>query len=56
MNGPIIMLNEVSQTKTNSMLHHLHVESKKMIQMNLFIKQKQTHRHRKQSYAYQRVR
>ena len=27
---------------------------KKMIQMNLFIKQKQTHRHRKQTYGYQR--
>ena len=25
-----------------------------MIQMNLFIKQKQTHRHRKQTYGYQR--
>ena len=28
--------------------------SKKMIQMNLFMKQKQTHRHRKQIYGYQR--
>ena len=27
---------------------------KKMIQMNLFTKQKQTHRHRKQTYGYQR--
>ena len=27
---------------------------KKMIQMNLFTKQKQTHRHRKQTYDYQR--
>ena len=26
---------------------------KKMIQMNLFTKQKQTHRHRKQIYGYQ---
>ena len=26
-----------------------------MIQINLFIKQKQTHRHRKQTYGYQRV-
>ena len=31
-----------------------HVESKKIIQMNLFTKQKQTHRHRKQTYCYQR--
>ena len=27
---------------------------KKMIQMNLFIKQEQPHRHRKQNYSYQR--
>ena len=27
---------------------------KKMIQVNLFTKQKQTHRHRKQTYGYQR--
>ena len=27
---------------------------KKMIQMNLFTKQKQTYRHRKQAYGYQR--
>ena len=27
---------------------------KKMIQMNLFTKQKQTHGHRKQTYGYQR--
>ena len=26
---------------------------KKMIQMNLFTKRKQTHRHRKQTYSYQ---
>ena len=25
-----------------------------MVQMNLFTKQKQTHRHRKQTYGYQR--
>ena len=30
------------------------MESKKIIQMSLFAKQKQTHRHRKQSYGYQR--
>ena len=32
--------------------YHLYVESKKMIQMNLFTKQKQTDRHRKQIYGY----
>ena len=30
------------------------VESKIMIQMDLFTKQKQTHRYRKQTYGYQR--
>ena len=39
----IITLSEVSHTKTN-IIYHLCVESKKMIQMNLFTKQKQTHR------------
>ena len=36
----IIILSEVSQTKTNIIWYHLYMESKKMIQMNLFIKQK----------------
>ena len=30
-------------------------EKNNMMQMNLFTKQKQTHRHRKQTYGYQRV-
>ena len=34
--------------------YHLYVESKNMIQMKLFTKQKQTHRLRKQTYDYQR--
>ena len=38
----IIILSEVSQRKTSIMWYHLQVESKKMIQMNLFTKQKQT--------------
>jgi len=33
---------------------HLYVESKKMIQMNLFTKQKHILRHRKKTYSYQR--
>ena len=45
----IIILSEVSQTKIN-IIYHLNVETKKMIQMNLFTKQKQTHRHRKQTW------
>ena len=60
MDLEIIILSGGSQTKINDITfityNHLHVKSKKMIQMNLFIKQKQTHRHRKQTYinSYQR--
>ena len=36
MDLEIIILNEVSQTKTNMIGHHLYVESKKMIQINLY--------------------
>ena len=39
-----ILFKEVSQRKTNIILYHLYVKSKKMIQMNLFTKHKQTHR------------
>ena len=51
----IIILSEVSQTKTN-IIYDLCMKSKKkkMMQMKLFKKQKQTHRHRKQIYGYQR--
>ena len=34
----MIILSEVSQTKTNIIQYHLYVECKKMIQMSLFIK------------------
>ena len=54
MDLEIIILTEISQTKTNIIWYHLYVESKKMIQMNLFTKQKYTHRHRKQTHGYQR--
>ena len=37
------------------MWYHLHEKSKKIIQINSFTGQKQTHRHRKQTYGYQRV-
>ena len=46
----IIIQSEVSQTKTNIIWYHLHVESKKVIQMNLFTKQKETHRCRKDKF------
>ena len=54
MDLEIIILSEVSQRETNFIWYHLYVESKKMIQMNLFTKQKQTHKHRKRTYSYQR--
>ena len=44
----IIMLNEVSQKKTN-ILYHLYAEHEKMIQMNIFTKEKQTHIENKHS-------
>ena len=52
MDLEIIILSEVSQTSI--LWYHLHIESKKMIQMSLFMKQKQTYRHRKQIYGYQK--
>ena len=45
MDLEIVILSEVSQRKRNIIWYRLYVESKKeMIQMNLFTKQKQTHR------------
>ena len=52
----IVILSEVSQTKTNiisNILYFHYVESKKVVQMNLFTKQKESHRFRKQSFGYQ---
>ena len=40
MDLEIIILSEVSQTKTSIICYHLYVESKKLIQMNLFTKYK----------------
>ena len=41
----IIILSEVNREKRTNITYHLQAESKKkMIQMNLFTKQKQTHR------------
>ena len=44
-----ITLSEINHRKRNIIWYHLYVESKIMIQMNLFTRQKQTHRHRKQT-------
>ena len=52
MNLEIIIQSE--DRKTNTMWYHLYEKSRKMIQVNLFTKQKQTRRHRKQTYGYQR--
>ena len=54
MDLEIIILSEVSQTDKEKYIYHLYVESSRMVQMNLFTKQKQTHRLRKQTYGYQR--
>ena len=40
MNSEIIIPSEVRQKKTNSIWYHLYVESKRIIQMNLFTNQK----------------
>ena len=53
MDTEIVILSKTSQTKTNPIWYHLYVESKKMIQVNLFTKHKQTHRHRKM-HGYRR--
>ena len=50
MDGPRDYHTKWSKPKTNIMWYHLYMESKKMIQMKLFTKEKQTHRHRKQTW------
>ena len=47
MDPGIIILSEVSQKKKDEYHMITYVESQNMAQMNLFTKQKQTHRHRK---------
>ena len=44
----------VRQRKTNATCYHLYVDSKSMIQMNLFTKQKGIHRLRKQIHGHHR--
>ena len=57
MDPEIITLNEVSQTeKDKYYMISLLCGIRKIVKMNLFTKQKQTHRHRKQTYGYQRGR
>ena len=52
MNTEIMILSEIRQRKINIISYHLYVNSKKIILMNPFTKQKQTHRYRKQTYGY----
>ena len=47
MDPGTIILNEASQTEKDKYVVLIICEIQKMIQMNLFTKQKQTHRHRK---------
>ena len=49
-----IILNEVNQTEKDKYRISPICGIKKMIRRNLFTKQKQTHRHRKQTYGSQR--
>ena len=57
MDPESIILNEVSQAeKDKYYMMSLICGIRKIVKMNLFTKQKQTHRHRKQTYSYQRGR
>ena len=53
----IVIQSELSQTEKNKycIIYCLCVESRKIIQMKLFTKQKYSHRHREQAYNYQRM-
>ena len=44
---------EVRPKEKNAVWYCLCAESRKMVQMNLFVKQKQSHTYRKQTYGYQ---
>ena len=50
MDLELIIPSEVSQRKTNTRYHYMW-NLKKIIQMNLLTKQKQTHNHRKQAHG-----
>ena len=54
MDLEIIILIKVSQTEKDKyhMISLICAIFKNMIQMNLFTEQKETHRHRKQTYGY----
>ena len=54
MDLEIIILSEVNQTDKCHKILLIMWNLKKVIQMNLFTKQKETHSHRKHTYGYQR--
>ena len=55
MDLEIILLSKVSQIeKDKYYMMSLICGIRKIVKMNLFTKQKQTHRHRKEAYSYQR--
>ena len=56
MHLKIIIPSEVKSDRARQILYDITYmwNLKKIVQMNLFTKQKQTHRHRKQTYGYQR--
>ena len=49
----IILVKSGRERQLYDILYMWNLKKQKMIQMNLFTKQKQTHRHRKQTYGYQ---
>ena len=53
INPEITMLSETKTGKRQITYDITYMRNLKMIQMNLFTKQKQSHRHRKQTYGYQ---
>ena len=55
INLEIVILGEVKLDKEKQILYDItYIQNLKIIQMNLYTKQKQAHRHIKQTYDYQR--
>ena len=52
MDLEITIPDEVSHTKMNVLSLTYDIQKRKMIEMSLFTKQKQPHRHKKQTYGY----
>ena len=52
MDLEITIPDEVSHTQMNVLSLIYEIQKRKMVQMNLFTKQKQPHRHKNQTYGY----